>query len=101
SCVNLDRFVATRRPEKTEAGQVPAVCVLRAGAATKFSGGREPGWKCGCLTLRGQLRRPADTHRVFAVNDMVDTPWGDHNRRLRAPDGMQLTLFEDPQAETG
>jgi len=26
---------------------------------------------------------------------------GDRNRRLRAPDGMQLTLFEDPQAETG
>jgi len=38
---------------------------------------------------------------AFAVNDMVDTPWGGRNRRLRAPDGMQLTLFEDPQAETG
>ncbi|HSJ29442.1 MAG TPA: VOC family protein [Acidimicrobiia bacterium] len=23
----------------------------------------------------------------------VDTPWGDRNARLRAPDGMQLTLF--------
>lgn len=23
----------------------------------------------------------------------VTTPWGDHNARLRAPDGMQLTLF--------
>ncbi|MDQ3765740.1 MAG: VOC family protein [Actinomycetota bacterium] len=38
---------------------------------------------------------------AFAVNDLVDTPWGDRNRRLRAPDGMQLTLFEDPHAETG
>jgi methylmalonyl-CoA/ethylmalonyl-CoA epimerase len=23
----------------------------------------------------------------------VVTPWGDHNARVRAPDGMQLTLF--------
>ena len=23
----------------------------------------------------------------------VDTPWGDRNARLQAPDGMQLTLF--------
>jgi hypothetical protein len=23
----------------------------------------------------------------------VDTPWGDRNARLAAPDGMQLTLF--------
>ncbi len=23
----------------------------------------------------------------------VTTPWGDHNARIRAPDGMQLTLF--------
>jgi len=23
----------------------------------------------------------------------VITPWGDHNARVRAPDGMQLTLF--------
>jgi NAD(P)-dependent dehydrogenase (short-subunit alcohol dehydrogenase family) len=31
-----------------------------------------------------------------AVNDAVLTPWGDHNQRLRAPDGMQITLFELP-----
>ncbi|CAA9478062.1 MAG: hypothetical protein AVDCRST_MAG12-1324 [uncultured Rubrobacteraceae bacterium] len=24
----------------------------------------------------------------------VTTPWGDRNQRLRAPDGMQLTLFQ-------
>ena len=29
-----------------------------------------------------------------AVAAPVTTPWGDFNRRLRAPDGMQLTLFQ-------
>ena len=33
-----------------------------------------------------------------AVNDAVLTPWGDRNLRLRAPDGMQITLFQ-PSAE--
>ncbi len=27
------------------------------------------------------------------VADPVDTPWGDRNARVEAPDGMQLTLF--------
>ena len=27
------------------------------------------------------------------VAPAVDTPWGDHNARVAAPDGMQLTLF--------
>ena len=26
----------------------------------------------------------------------VTTPWGDRNARVRAPDGMQLTLFASP-----
>ncbi len=30
------------------------------------------------------------------VNDVVLTPWGDRNQRLRAPDGMQITLFQLP-----
>ena len=30
---------------------------------------------------------------VPSVNEMVVTPWGDRNARVRAPDGMQLTLF--------
>jgi NAD(P)-dependent dehydrogenase (short-subunit alcohol dehydrogenase family)/catechol 2,3-dioxygenase-like lactoylglutathione lyase family enzyme len=37
-----------------------------------------------------------------ALNDLVHTPWGDRNLRLRTPDGMQLTLFEpaaDKQTE--
>ena len=28
-----------------------------------------------------------------SVADAVDTPWGDRNARVAAPDGMQLTLF--------
>lgn len=27
----------------------------------------------------------------------VETPWGDRNARVRAPDGLQLTLFTPPQ----
>ncbi|MGN6872713.1 MAG: VOC family protein [Solirubrobacteraceae bacterium] len=27
------------------------------------------------------------------MGEVVDTPWGDRNVRVRAPDGMQLTLF--------
>jgi catechol 2,3-dioxygenase-like lactoylglutathione lyase family enzyme len=26
----------------------------------------------------------------------VETPWGDHNHRFRAKDGLQLTLFQSP-----
>ena len=29
-----------------------------------------------------------------AVGEPVRTPWGDFNRRLRSPDGLQLTLFQ-------
>ena len=29
-----------------------------------------------------------------AVGEPVRTPWGDFNRRLRTPEGLQLTLFE-------
>jgi lactoylglutathione lyase len=31
-----------------------------------------------------------------AVAPPITTPWGDRNTRLRAPDGMQLTLFAGP-----
>jgi lactoylglutathione lyase len=31
-----------------------------------------------------------------AVAEPVATPWGDRNARVRAPDGMQLTLFSSP-----
>ena len=30
------------------------------------------------------------------VASPVTTPWGDRNTRVRAPDGMQLTLFTTP-----
>ncbi len=39
--------------------------------------------------LNGVLQR-AHTERR---GEIVDTPWGDRNVRVRAPDGMQLTLF--------
>jgi catechol 2,3-dioxygenase-like lactoylglutathione lyase family enzyme len=32
------------------------------------------------------------------VAPAVDTPWGDRNARVAAPDGMQLTLFTIPDA---
>jgi catechol 2,3-dioxygenase-like lactoylglutathione lyase family enzyme len=28
-----------------------------------------------------------------SLHEPVQTPWGDHNQRLRAPDGTQMTLF--------
>jgi predicted enzyme related to lactoylglutathione lyase len=31
-----------------------------------------------------------------AMAASVETPWGDHNQRFRAKDGMQLTLFQSP-----
>lgn len=42
----------------------------------------------------------AAAHRLLAagaeaVAPPVAPPWGGHNARLRAPDGMQLTLFSD------
>ena len=30
---------------------------------------------------------------AVAEHDVIETPWGDRNARVRAPDGMQLTLF--------
>ena len=35
------------------------------------------------------------------VADGVDTPWGDRNNRVQAPDGMQLTLFTPGDPPTG
>lgn len=32
-----------------------------------------------------------------AEHPLVVTPWGDRNARVRAPDGMQLTLFTPPE----
>jgi methylmalonyl-CoA/ethylmalonyl-CoA epimerase len=33
------------------------------------------------------------------VHEPVVTPWGDTNVRLEAPDGMQITLFQAPDAK--
>jgi catechol 2,3-dioxygenase-like lactoylglutathione lyase family enzyme len=49
------------------------------------------------LALRvADVEKTADSlreHGAEVVNESVMTPWGDFNQRLRAPDGMQLTLF--------
>lgn len=45
-------------------------------------------------TVAGVLER-AGARRL---GQPVETPWGDVNVRLRAPDGMQLTLFTPPPA---
>ena len=42
--------------------------------------------------------RPGEEEEFVAagaeeVAPPVSTPWGDRNARVRAPDGMQLTLF--------
>ena len=34
-------------------------------------------------------------------HEVVVTPWGDRNARVRAPDGMQLTLFTPPAGNEG
>ncbi|MEZ4669600.1 MAG: SDR family NAD(P)-dependent oxidoreductase [Anaerolineae bacterium] len=43
-------------------------------------------------------------HGAAIVRQPVDTPWGHHNQRLRAPDGLHITLFtpieSKPEAET-
>jgi predicted enzyme related to lactoylglutathione lyase len=33
---------------------------------------------------------------AMAMAAPVETPWGDHNQRFRAKDGLQLTLFQSP-----
>lgn len=33
-------------------------------------------------------------HGATLVHPPIMTPWGDHNVRLQAPDGMQITLFQ-------
>lgn len=34
---------------------------------------------------------------ITPVAGVVDTPWGDRNRRFGLTDGFQLTLFESPE----
>ena len=37
-----------------------------------------------------------DADDYVAAGGPVETTWGDVNTRVRAPDGMQLTLFTTP-----
>jgi catechol 2,3-dioxygenase-like lactoylglutathione lyase family enzyme len=56
----------------------------------------------GPVRLALEVDDPAGTgERLVAagaelVGGPVETPWGDVNVRVRAPDGMQLTLFRTP-----
>jgi methylmalonyl-CoA/ethylmalonyl-CoA epimerase len=53
----------------------------------------------GTVRLAFEVPDSADAARRLVaagatqVADPVDTPWGDRNARVAAPDGMQLTLF--------
>ena len=38
-------------------------------------------------------------HGATLVHEPVQTPWGDTNVRLQDPDGMQITLFQPPDAQ--
>ena len=37
-------------------------------------------------------------HGATLVHPPIVTPWGDYNVRLQDPDGMQITLFQTPEA---
>lgn len=53
----------------------------------------------GAVRLALEVTKSEETARRLVeagaeeVAPPVTTPWGDHNARVRAPDGMQLTLF--------
>jgi hypothetical protein len=56
---------------------------------------RSDGERTEFITLT--LWTSLDAVKAFAGEDgPVETPWGDTNVRVRAPDGMQLTLFTTP-----
>jgi uncharacterized glyoxalase superfamily protein PhnB len=44
----------------------------------------------------GQTARRLVAAGAEDVAPPAETPWGDRNARVRAPDGMQLTLFSPP-----
>ena len=56
----------------------------------------------GTVRLAFEVRDSGQTARRLVaagaedVAPPVETPWGDRNARVRAPDGMQLTLFTPP-----
>lgn len=53
----------------------------------------------GAVRIALGVSDSADTARMLvaagaeAMAPPMVTPWGDHNARVRSPDGMQLTLF--------
>ena len=85
------------------------VVLLEAGRATlelldEAQSGRVDGIEAGrrlsgAVRLAFEVTDSEDTARLLVaagaeqVAPPVATPWGDRNARVRAPDGMQLTLF--------
>lgn len=88
------------------------VLVLSAGRATlelfdrsqaEYVDGIEVGRRVsGAVRLAFEVSDSADVaQRLIAAGAQeegaqVETPWGDRNARVRAADGMQLTLFSSP-----
>lgn len=47
--------------------------------------------------LKTAVQRLLD-HGAILIHPPVLTPWGDHNARIQDPDGIQITLFQKPEA---
>jgi lactoylglutathione lyase len=62
------------------------------------AGGRVSGTVRLALRVAGseETARRLVTAGAEQVAPPVTTPWGDRNARVRAPDGMQMTLFTAP-----
>ena len=52
------------------------------------------------VTDSGETARRLIAAGAEEVAPPVTTPWGDRNARVRAPDGMQLTLFSEAVSDT-
>ena len=82
----------------TENGRVVVLSAGR-GYVDRLEAGRRTS---GTVRLAFEVRDSDEAaNRLVAagaeeVAPPVDTPWGDRNARVRAPDGMQLTLFTSP-----
>lgn len=56
-----------------------------------------PGGRCrGMPDLKSAMERLL-ANGALLVHEPVVTPWGDTNVRLEDPDGMQITLFQEPE----
>jgi len=53
------------------------------------------------MRVRGvdEVQRAVTSGGATLLGGPVLTPWGGHNARVRTPDGIQLTLFEESDGE--